>query len=331
MPRLTDPASRIARLLDYANRKYAAPHEGSWWLVAVPAEPSGTTIKKCEADDPRCWLVDEGCVNLPFASLIGFGSAAVERKGHYQLLGIAPAGVSPDESFKTFAAYAGATLIASPPRWLPDPITQGTAANAWVASLFFGAPAAPRLVSKLGDCLVLTGLWAASLIALRDWQHTVEQEARPRASNGPMSVAKADCKARELTDTPKKKKEFFALSETKQAKRIGCSWATWSKTGYFEEAMAQGWLPHRKKAESGTIGGSPSVVSLTSDLEATIGAGDPKDIVNQLADAEVGHARWEELPPEERRALLAQHEAEAAADPSPLESRPMKVRTQKHL
>jgi hypothetical protein len=130
MPHFTDPNSRIAWLLDYATRKYGSSPKRSWWLVAVPAGPSGLKLKKCEEDDPKCWLVAEGCVSLPFASLRCFGSVEVKGRGHYQLLGIAPPGVSPDKSFAAFAARAGAALIASPPQWLPEPITQGSAANA---------------------------------------------------------------------------------------------------------------------------------------------------------------------------------------------------------
>jgi len=119
------------------------------------------------------------------------------------------------------------------------------------------------------------------------------------------------------------------LSEKKQAKRIGCSWGTWSKTDCFRDAVELGWLPKRKKSDK-RGGTPPSVVSLTDTLEATVGVGEQDEIVNQLAAAETAAAenrQWKDLTSEEQRAILAEHEAEVANEPSPLESRPGRFTT----
>lgn len=150
-----------------------------------------------------------------------------------------------------------------------------------------------------------------------------QDEARPPKAR--MSVDKANRTAMGLTDTPEKRKKFFALSERKQAKRIGCSWETWSKTACFIDAVERGWLPPRKKA-IGNMGASrPSVVSLTPALEATVGVGEPEGILQQLVADETTAQNWNDLSPEERREILAEHEKEDASDPSPVKPEPRKV------
>ena len=72
-------------------------------------------------------------------------------------------------------------------------------------------------------------------------------------------------------------------------------------------------------------------MSLTSTLEASVGEGKRDDVLNQLVAAEEAaqkkDGKWDKLPAEERQALLAEHEAADASDPSPLESRRPRPRT----
>jgi hypothetical protein len=139
-----------------------------------------------------------------------------------------------------------------------------------------------------------------------------QKSKRPR-----MVMKEADDRARMPTATPEKKARFFALSKRKQAERIGCSFQTWSKTATYQDAVERGWLPKRKKETGESVKAPPRVVSMTPDLEATLGRGDRDEIVNQLAAEEVSEAgkpEWDDLPPSERQALLADHEADVASE-----------------
>jgi hypothetical protein len=161
-------------------------------------------------------------------------------------------------------------------------------------------------------------------------------DAADKSQRQRMSVEEADRKARDLTNTAKKKKAFFDLSETIQAEqRIGCSWGTWSKTHYFQEAVECGWLAKRKNAKNKTGGSPPAVVSLTSALEAAVGEGRQEEVLHNLAEEEgacaAANRDWTDLPKDERQAILAEHEAENASNPSPLEPRPRKVHNRKSL
>jgi hypothetical protein len=136
-----------------------------------------------------------------------------------------------------------------------------------------------------------------------------------------MTVEEANERAKQLTDTREKRTKFFAVSERKQAERIGCSWKSWSRTEVFKEAVERGWLQKRKnakKAASDTTGPVPRVVSMTPELEATIAEGVPDEVLKRLVAGE-SKPRWEDLPPDERRAHLAEHEGDVAANPSPLD------------
>jgi hypothetical protein len=94
-----------------------------------------------------------------------------------------------------------------------------------------------------------------------------------------MTVADANAKAMELAK--KDGKAFFLLSQNEQARRIGCAWATWSKTEFYKTAKKRGEQSHRQAAPKKTSG-SPSVVSFTSEMEAVIGEGRREEMLNKL-------------------------------------------------
>jgi hypothetical protein len=151
-----------------------------------------------------------------------------------------------------------------------------------------------------------------------------DQQRRGKKRPG-MLVEEANCRARELTDTPKKKREFLALSETKQAKRIGCSWATYSKTRFYEEAREKRLLPSsRPQANHSEASRSVATVRLTSALEARTVEGDRDKVLCELVEAEEqepNRRSWDELPLEERQAIDVEQEVDMAAYPSPLDTR----------
>jgi hypothetical protein len=158
------------------------------------------------------------------------------------------------------------------------------------------------------------------------------QETQVKPSRG-MRVEEADRRARKLTKTVKMRKAFFMESKRHQARAIGCSFETWTNTPYYQEAVKRGWLPEPKKKDKSTAGSLHSVVSLTSDLEAAAVVGDRDEVLNKLVSDETAKAKlsWDDLPPQERLEILAEHEADEASDPSPLESGPRKASTRKRL
>jgi len=108
----------------------------------------------------------------------------------------------------------------------------------------------------------------------------LEQTTRPakRSAAERMTVAEANEKARQLAR--KGKKAFFDLSEREQARRIGCSWATWRKTDLYRDAKKKGRLLRQRSKPRAP--GSPSVVSLTKGLEAVTAEGDRDEVLQQL-------------------------------------------------
>jgi hypothetical protein len=96
-------------------------------------------------------------------------------------------------------------------------------------------------------------------------------KAKPR-----VSVAEANSIAQGLVK--KLGKVFFALSESEQARRIGCSWKTWSRTQLYKTA---------RKARGRQRGGprkvsSPPAVSFTNELAAATGEGGREATLNEL-------------------------------------------------
>jgi hypothetical protein len=132
-----------------------------------------------------------------------------------------------------------------------------------------------------------------------------EEAATPRRKRRrPLSVGQADDRAMDLAR--EMGKEFLALSEREQARKIGCHRRTWRRTPFYQLIQEQ-----RARPEAGTPHG-PAVQSLSTGVEAGIGQED-----------------------ESLQALLNESQADNKSDPSPLEpdppDRPRKVRHRKRL
>jgi hypothetical protein len=139
--------------------------------------------------------------------------------------------------------------------------------------------------------------------------HAHVQHARELPRPRRTTVAEANHKAMDLA---KKDRRFALLSEREQAKRIGCSWATWKKTTFYEKIQMRKAQQKREAGRKG-LASSPPVCSLTSEMDSTIGSGDKDEVLKQLM-----------------------HEQEMDAELSPLDddlpgSRPRKVRSRKRL
>jgi hypothetical protein len=127
-------------------------------------------------------------------------------------------------------------------------------------------------------------------------------EAEEKKSKKRMTRQEANERAMELVK--RYRKQFVMLSESEQARQIGCSWQTWKRTELFKKIHKQkNKLLPRKRA------GSRRPVSLTHDLESVTGEGKPDEVLNQLL-----------------------HEHESDFEPSPLDdSRPRKFHSRKRL
>lgn len=131
-----------------------------------------------------------------------------------------------------------------------------------------------------------------------------EKSDQQKAPRKRMTVQQANEKAMELAK--KMKQAFFVIPEREQAKLIGCSWATWSKTDFYKKAKEK-----RPKREPKKPRG-PKVESFTPGREAVTGQGERDESLNKL---------------------IAEQEADA--EPSSLEDdpldRPKKVHSRKRL
>jgi hypothetical protein len=114
---------------------------------------------------------------------------------------------------------------------------------------------------------------------------------------------------------------FFALSETEQARRIGCHLNTWRKTPLYKKAAKR-----RERGKSNARSASQparAAVSFTSSIEATVGTGAPDDQMNRLI-----HEEEEQKKMKQDRQQHAQELQQALADyardfePSPLDEDP---------
>jgi hypothetical protein len=95
----------------------------------------------------------------------------------------------------------------------------------------------------------------------------------PRADPPPrkqkrMSVAEANAKAMELAK--QRDRDFFDLSERQQARMIGTTWRTWSRTPLYRQERERKEKLRAKLAKQGTASKSPSVVGFTGTLEAVV-------------------------------------------------------------
>jgi hypothetical protein len=92
---------------------------------------------------------------------------------------------------------------------------------------------------------------------------------KPERGKTRMTVEQANEEAMALMK--RMAKAFFQLSQSQQAKKIGCHWKTWTKTALFKKAKKEGRIkPHRVRRG----GATPKAVSLSSELEATKGKRD---------------------------------------------------------
>jgi hypothetical protein len=133
---------------------------------------------------------------------------------------------------------------------------------------------------------------------------------KPEGRRSPMPVADSNKRAMELV------KDlgiaFYRLSETEQAKRIGCHLRTWRKTDLYKTAKEKrlaGQTPKGRKA-----------VTLTEAVEATVGVGNRDEVLNHLITDErdaTAKRSWEDLSREEQEAFTAGQD-----EPSPLEDDP---------
>ncbi|HVS36836.1 MAG TPA: hypothetical protein VMS17_14850 [Gemmataceae bacterium] len=141
----------------------------------------------------------------------------------------------------------------------------------------------------------------------------------PAAGTGNgMAREEADRKARELArDDP----SFYTASGREQARRIGCSYATWHATPFYEQARWRRKGPARPK-RTGEVA-APKAVSFTKEMESVTGEGRQDEVLHQLTKAEEA---------EELRRQIASQQAEnepSPLDPDPADARPTRVRGRK--
>jgi hypothetical protein len=106
--------------------------------------------------------------------------------------------------------------------------------------------------------------------------------AQPKAR---MSIDEANEKASALAK--QLGKVFFGLSEREQARKIGCSWQTWTKTPLYATAQKKKTRAEQSKRKGNLRG--PAVVSFSDKIEAVAGKEDEelqRLIEEQQADSE---------------------------------------------
>jgi hypothetical protein len=110
---------------------------------------------------------------------------------------------------------------------------------------------------------------------------------------------------------------FWDLSARAQAKEVGCTWKTWTKTTLFKKHC------ERSKAAAGQApdtAAAPVAVSFTDKMEEVTGEGRRDEVLNGLADAEKAKA--------ERDRAIAEHNEDyepSPLDPDPPDGPPTKV------
>jgi hypothetical protein len=112
----------------------------------------------------------EGRLTLPVGCISGGHYVETKDKG-IQFLCLFSRG-SPDEMnrFKSFAAEAGALMVAFPPAWATTTFQPGNPVTNWIGALMFvESLRAGFITDRPGGCRVIDQLWAMSLAALRDW------------------------------------------------------------------------------------------------------------------------------------------------------------------
>jgi hypothetical protein len=117
---------------------------------------------------------------------------------------------------------------------------------------------------------------ATALAALK--RHCLPEALSSGATKAPkkarMKVNQANEKAMRLAR--RLRDGFFAMSQRQQAEEIGCSFATWKRTEFFQKAEAKRPLRKNQKPSS------PKTESFTSKREALSGEGTRNEVLNQL-------------------------------------------------
>jgi hypothetical protein len=158
----------------------------------------------------------------------------------------------------------------------PDP-QYDLAVRDWVSAAFMivrhlrlpHSPTEPRGPMDRAGCVA----------ELRDLIDFFRRALGPKSSHG-MTVTEANKFAMRLAKQMGKK--FFRLSQREQAKKIGCSWATWHKTEFYSEAQKKRRLTGRRTR--GKNPGSPPVVGLTKNLENVSGEGVRDQVLAELIE-----------------------------------------------
>ncbi len=104
-----------------------------------------------------------------------------------------------------------------------------------------------------------------------------------------MRIPEANAKAMELAK--KLRKEFFLLSETRQAELIGTTWATWSKTKFYTTAKKRRQELTGEQSRSRESRGSMKTVPFTPQMQAVLGEGQPGEVLNQVIERDQTLAR----------------------------------------
>lgn len=126
-----------------------------------------------------------------------------------------------------------------------------------------------------------------------------------------MSVIDADAKAKALIEKMGAAL-FCELPERQQARRIGCSWYTWSRTPTYGTCERKAEKAQRReRMRPNDV--ARKTVSLTKQIEAMATDGEKNEVLNRLIEQAQGRAeRWQDLAKDQ----------EADFEPSPLATDP---------
>jgi hypothetical protein len=241
--------NRIAALRDGAAKAYAES-KGQFWLAAVPAD---LQLGRCDQHDPACGTVTDGRVLLPWRSIKDLGSTDLGSNGAFNLLAftVSPQAHEEFQRFLSFAAEAGAALIAHPPAWAHSVRRPGSPDETWVAALMFICPTtAAGVVENPGGCRLMTQPWAAAIKALRDW-HTVpasqaKQGGEAAAMSSPAPTAEAKPPATSLATPPSTSDESAPeIDQEAQALALLFQHPDWSIQQIAEHLKVDRRTPYR--------------------------------------------------------------------------------------
>ncbi|QDT75574.1 hypothetical protein [Lacipirellula limnantheis] len=169
---VTGPVNLVARFtsLQYLAESEYAASKNTFWLAAVASE---IDIDRCDHYDERCGKLVDGKIWLPWGCIKYLGGVVLNGESQWKLLAFSLLHQNPEEweRYLSFAAAAGAMMVAHPPTWMPAAMRPSDPTSTWVAALFFYAPRAiDCVVKQAAVCGLITQPWAASLAAMREWQ-----------------------------------------------------------------------------------------------------------------------------------------------------------------